>query len=71
MVCVVEQGWNKTLQGCSPPGTEFDTPVLVSLFNFFMVIYIFQLYLFIYLLYVYHDVTPDCICAILKSGKQL
>ncbi len=50
--------------GSGPPGTEFDTPVLVSLFNFFMVIYIFQLYLFIYLLYVYHDVTPDCICTI-------
>ncbi len=28
MVCVLEQGWNKTLQGCGPPGTEFDTPGL-------------------------------------------
>ncbi len=23
MVCVLERGWNKTLQGCGPPGTEF------------------------------------------------
>ncbi len=30
MVCVLEQGWNKTLQGCGPPGTEFDTPALHS-----------------------------------------
>ncbi len=30
MVCVLEQGWNKTLQGCGPPGTEFDTPGLES-----------------------------------------
>ncbi len=28
MLCVLEQGWNKTLQGCGPPGTEFDTPDL-------------------------------------------
>ncbi len=28
MVCVLEQGWNKTLQGCGPPGIEFDTPDL-------------------------------------------
>ncbi len=28
MVCVLEQGWNKTLQGCGPPGTEFDTPAV-------------------------------------------
>ncbi len=28
MVCVLEQGWNKTLQGCCPPGIEFDTPAL-------------------------------------------
>ncbi len=26
MVCVLEEVWNKTLQGCGPPGTEFDTP---------------------------------------------
>ncbi len=25
MVCVLEQDWNKTLQGCGPPG-KFDTP---------------------------------------------
>ncbi len=30
MVCVLEQGWNKTLQGCGPSGTEFDTPALRS-----------------------------------------
>ncbi len=30
MVCELEQGWNKTLQGCGPPGTEFDTPDLES-----------------------------------------
>ncbi len=28
MVCVLDQGWNKTLQGCGPPGTEFKTPGL-------------------------------------------
>ncbi len=27
-VCVLEQDWNKALQGCDPPGTEFDTPAL-------------------------------------------
>ncbi len=31
MVCVLEQGWNKTLQGCGPPGTEFDTPATLAL----------------------------------------
>ncbi len=30
-LCVLEQGWNKTLQGCGPPGTEFDTPDLEAL----------------------------------------
>ncbi len=30
MVCVLEQGWNKTLQGCGPPGTEFDTTGLLG-----------------------------------------
>ncbi len=34
MVCVLEQGWNKTLQVCGPPGTEFDTPVLEVLYIF-------------------------------------
>ncbi len=28
IVCVLEQGWNKTLQGCGSSGTEFDTPAL-------------------------------------------
>ncbi len=28
MLCVLEQGWNKTLQGCGPLGTEFNTPGL-------------------------------------------
>ncbi len=28
MVCVLEEGWNKALQGCGPPGTEFETPGL-------------------------------------------
>ncbi len=30
MVCVLDQGWNKTLQGGGPPETEFDTPALGS-----------------------------------------
>ncbi len=31
IVYVLGQGWNKTLPGCGPPGTEFNTPVLDSL----------------------------------------
>ncbi len=35
-VCVLEQSWNKTLQGCGPPGTEFDTPAIEILVTAFM-----------------------------------
>ncbi len=31
MVCVLEQGWNKILQGCGPPETEFDVFDVLSI----------------------------------------
>ncbi len=53
MVCVLEQGWNKTLQGCGPPGTEFDTPALRQ---HALVL------LFVSILYVYFNESVDIAC---------